>query len=112
MKKQTLIIIGLVGVVVLFGQTHPTPDPREWQMVVGTVLQPVTDPSGQETFEDVGTAFMYNHRTGITYQFFNTCADSSVGCFSQIPYSLEYKGEEGYWTRPDPTNRGLGGLPQ
>ena len=76
----------------------------QWQMTAATIRSRTL--SGR--YEDVPTVFVLNVRTGITYQFLSTCAGTGAenGCFSQVPYSLDYKGLGGYYVGPDPMGSG------
>lgn len=108
------VFAALMIVDVLTAQVAESPDPREWQLIIGNVLTQNTDETtGELTFRDSGTAFMFNRRTGITYKYFNICPDRGThGCFSQIAYDLSYKGATGYYIRPDPTSAAPGAMPQ
>ena len=59
----------------------------------------------------VDTAVMYNKRTGITYQFFNTCADTTQGCFESVRYDLTHSGGTRVAT-PSPTSMDPEGMPE
>ena len=113
MPAAALAVLGVLFAFAARPQIQMEPTASEWRMLSARNTSLVTDATtGSQSYEEVPAVYMYNTRTGITYEFFNDCENLRHGCFVQVAYTLDYKGLDGYYIRPDPTSADPDALPQ